>query len=165
MALILATFEDYSEFVNALRNLKDSGAAEYEAYGPTNLREIEELMPAQSSFVRGWASLGGVFGLALFWVTCILSALLYNLVVGGKPPISNVPYIIPAYEGTILLGSISAFLAGLAYAVLIPRYPPKSYDVRFSEDVYGIEVKCEADDRAGVVDLLTRAGASEVKEV
>ena len=112
MATVRAVFEDYPAFVKALRSLKEARVRDYEAYGPTNLQEIEELMPAESSFVRGWATLGGIFGLALFWIVCILSSLIYGLIVGGKPPVSNLPYIIPAYEGTILCGSIAAFWRG-----------------------------------------------------
>ena len=47
---------------------------------------------------------------------CITTSLIYGLVVGGKPPVPNVPFIIPAYEGTNLFGSVAAFAGCLLYA-------------------------------------------------
>ncbi|MCE5197431.1 MAG: DUF3341 domain-containing protein [Armatimonadota bacterium] len=157
-----ARYEDFDTFKRGLEKLKDSRYRDYSAYGPTNLKEIEDLMPSQFTPVRGLATVGGIFGLALFWVMCITTSLIYDLVVGGKPPISNVPYIIPAYEGTILLGSLGAFFAILLLAALGPRRAPTGYNPRFSGDSYGIEVHCRPHERAKVEELLRQTGAVEV---
>lgn len=157
-----ARYENYDAFKRGLERLKDSRFKDYTAYGPTNLKEIEDLMPSQFSLVRGVATIGAITGLALFWIMCITTALIYALVVGGKPPVSNVPYIIPAYEGTILLGSIGAFFAILLFAALGPRRAPTDYNPRFSGDSYGIEVHCRPHERTQVEEILYRAGAVEV---
>ncbi|MCL5103718.1 MAG: DUF3341 domain-containing protein [Armatimonadetes bacterium] len=162
---IRARFDDYEAFKQALGMLKDARMRRYEAFGPTNLEEIENLMPDKGSLVRVWATGGGFTGLVTFWILCIATALIYGLIVGGKPPISNVPYIIPAYEGTILLGSVAAFIMGLFYARLRPQELPPDYDPRFSGDSYGIVIWCEHSERERVVRQMNEAGAVEVNEL
>ena len=162
---VVARFEDYHRFLEALRALKESGTYRYEAFGPTNLEEIEDLMPGKGSGVRIWSTFGAVTGLVTFYLMCVLSALIYFLIVGGKPPISNVPYVIPAYEGTILLGGISAFIAVLFYARFGARKPPPHYDLRFSSDSYGIAVFCAREDKPTVGKMLSDMGASQATGV
>ncbi len=164
-AVVRGLYEDFERFEAALRTLKERGVRCYEAYGPTNLEEIEDLMPSKGSRVRVWDTSGAIIGLATFWIMCVTTSLIYGLIVGGKPPVSNVPFIIPAYEGTILTGSIMAFLAILWYASLGPRWPGRDYDPRFSEDRYGIDVHCSPGDRAEMSSLLRDAGAVEVIDV
>lgn len=161
---IAARFDDFEAFKHALETLKESRVRRYEAYGPTNLKEIENLMPGKGSRVRVWATSGAIVGLAAFWIMCVFTALIYSLYVGGKPPVSNVPYIIPAYEGTILMGSIGAFFAGLMYAFMGLHELPSNYNPRFSQDSYGIEVYGKHRDRERYASLLRDAGAVEVNE-
>lgn len=165
MVRVRGIFEDWELMKSALAELKQTRSTGYTAYGPVDLTEIEDLMPAKSSFVRGWATAGGLFGLALFFAMCVMTSMIYRLVVGGKPPISNVPYLIPTYEGTILLGAICAFIAGLIYARIRMRPLPQDYDTRFSGDTFGVEVTCDEAERDGVIDLLKRTGAVEVYEL
>ena len=165
MARIRGIFNDWDTLKSALGTLKDTRGSGYTAYGPVDLTEIEDLMPAKSSFVRGWATAGGLFGLALFLAMCVITSIIFNLVVGGKPPISNLPYVIPTYEGVILLGAICAFIAGLVYARIRMRPLPEDYDTRFSGDTFGVEVTCDAAERDGVIDLLKKTGAVEVYDL
>lgn len=162
---VRARFDDYAAFKQALSKLKNTRMRRYEAYGPTNLEEIESLMPDEGSLVRVWATGAGFMGLAIFWILCITTALIYGLIVGGKPPISNLPYIIPAYEGTILLGSVAAFVMGLFYARLRPQELPPDYDPKFSGDSYGIVIWCEPSERERIVTQMNEAGAVEVDEL
>lgn len=161
---IQARYDDYDQFRNGLQGLKDAHMPRYEAYGPTNLLEIEELMPERSSLVRGWATSGALIGLSTFWIMCVTTALIYSIITGGKPPVSNVPFVIPMYEGTILVGSILGFLAGLYYARLGPRFPPLGFSPRFTEDSYGIVVQCSPRQKNSVLNILRQSGASEIHE-
>jgi hypothetical protein len=165
MILIRGVFDDWDSFKGALLTLKQTRGAGYTAYGPVDLREVEDLMPAKSSYVRGWATFGAAVGLATFFIMCVTTSLIYSLVVGGKPPVSNVPYVIPTYEGTILVGAICAFVAGLIYAYVGPRPLPEGYDNRFSGDAFGIEVTCDPPEREAMSDLMKKAGAVEVYEL
>jgi hypothetical protein len=163
--LLRAVFDDYQHFEDALRALKSARVRRYEAFGPTNLSEIEDLMPKKGSYVRGWSTVGGIIGLAMFFVMCVTTSLIYSLYTGGKPPVSNVPFVIPAYEGTILVGAIFGFIAVLIYMMLGLHGVPRDYDLRYSEDSYGIEVRCKPGERVKIENLLQGAGAVEVQEI
>lgn len=159
---VKAVFFDYECFVEGLKSLKDAHYMDYTAFGPTNLHEIEHLMPVKGSAVRVYATLGAILGLITFWLMCIFTSRIYMLITGGKPAVSNVPFIIPAYEGTILTGSIFAFIAVLIIAALGSHLPPADYDPRYSENAYGIELLCEDTRADKAVKLLEDAGATEV---
>jgi len=170
MARVRGIFDDWEAFKGALRSLKETqdpstgSGWHYTAYGPVNLQEVEDLMPAKSSLVRGWATSCGIVGLVTFFVMCVTTSLIYGLIVGGKPPVSNLPYVIPTYEGTILFGAIGAFIAGLVYACVKARPLPADYDTRFSGDCFGIDVDCMPEECDRLTDLLKNAGAVEVYE-
>jgi molybdopterin-containing oxidoreductase family membrane subunit len=102
---------------------------------------------------------GTVSGFAL----TIWTALKWNLITGGKPVVSIPPFVVIAFELTILLGGLCTLL-GLLIAARLPslRVSPR-YDPRFSADRFGVEVVCEGDERRAVEDLLRGAGAEEVR--
>lgn len=161
---IQARYDDYEQFLKGLQGLKKASIRHYDAYGPTNLIEIEDLMPEQATPVRGFATAGAFTGLGVFWIMCITTALIYSLIVGGKPPWSNVPFIVVMYEGTILIGSIVGFAAGLYFARLGPRYPGQGFSPRFTEDSYGIVVRCRSGLCGSVLRILRESGAAEINE-
>lgn len=165
-ATIRARFDDYDAFKTALMGLHDNEVGQYTAYGPTSLDEdeIRELMPEKRSPVRLWATIGAIVGLVSFWLMCILTSLVYDLITGGKPAVSNVPFVVPAYEGTILVGSIFGFFAGLYFARL-DIIEPANYDPSFVQTDYGIDVKPSLFKRNQVIDLLKDAGATEINEI
>lgn len=161
---VKALFEDRESFEMALGALKDSPADDYEAYGPTNLAKMAHLMRKRSSPVRAFATIGAITGLVSFFYMCVATSLVFKIITGGKPPWSNVPFVVPTYEGTILLGAIGAFLATLFFAVLYGRSLPLEYDRRFTGADYGINVYVTADKKAGIVELLKNMGAVEIDE-
>lgn len=164
--IVRGRFEDYEAFKEALKKLRETwGIWNYEAYGPTRLDKISDLMTTDQSPVRFWATSGAILGLATFWVMCVMTSLIFSLIVGGKPPVSNVPYIIPAYEGTILFGSIFAFVTALIVALVFRHKLPTSYDPRFSNDSYGVEVVCKPKEAAKIMNILSEAGAVQVDEI
>jgi hypothetical protein len=95
---------------------------------------------------------------------CVLTSLIYGLVTGGKTPVAGVPFVIPTYEGTILLGAIGAFIAVLVYAFAKVRATPADYDPRFSYDSFGVYVTCAEAERSRIVEMLEKAGAVEIDE-
>lgn len=164
-AIVKARFEDIGQFEHALGRLKESRFDDYEAYGPVNLADLELLMPKKSSKLRLASYAGAILGLISFYAMCYYSAKIYGIIVGGKPPISNVPYVVVMYEGTILLGALATFLAVLWLARLAPWRPPVDYDPRFSGDSFGIYVRCPDSEKDRAVNILRESGAQEVDEI
>lgn len=165
MVTLQARFDEFDRFRAALARLKESSNVnDYTAYGPTNLDEVADLMPRQNSPVRITATAGAVIGLLVFWTMCWTTSLIYALIVGGKPPWVNVPFVVPTYEGTILVGSIFAFLGAILFARLDVRKPPPDLD-RFTGDSYGIRVCCAPSECSVVRAMLEECGAEEVREL
>jgi len=163
--LVRARYEDLNALKEALRSIKEAGFADYTAYGPVRLEGLEPLMPRKGSAVRAWATSGAFLGMASFWLMCALSSLIYKLIVGGKPPVANVPFVIVSYEGTILCGSIFAFIATLVLARLWFRKLPQNHDSRFTADSFGVEVACDEAGKPQVIELLKSTDPVEIYEV
>jgi molybdopterin-containing oxidoreductase family membrane subunit len=102
-------------------------------------------------------------GTATGFALTIWTALKWNLITGGKPVVSIPPFVVIAFEMTILLGGLCTLL-GLLVTSRLPSFKlSPRYDPRFSADRFGIEVTCEAAERRAVEDLLRGAGAEEVR--
>lgn len=162
---IKAVFDNYINFKKALTSLYEAGHRQYEVFSPIDPTDIEYLMPKKGSTVHIYALIGALSGMALFFFMCIYASQLFGQVVGGKPPVSRIPFTIVTYEGTILFGAVTAFITAMILARLRPGKPSKGYDPRFTADNFGIEVSFDAGRREQVIELLKSAGAIEVNEI
>ena len=97
-----------------------------------------------------------------FFLT-IWTSLKWELVTGGKAPVSIPPFVIIAFELTILLGGLATALAILILAQLPKLKPSPTYDPRFSVDRFGVAVACPPDKVDSVQSMLSAAGAEEVR--
>jgi hypothetical protein len=112
--------------------------------------------------VRAWVLLGGIAGcLSGFWLTIGLS-LEYPHRTAGMPIVSIPPFVIIAFELTILFGALAGLLGFLVHGRFPLLEPVPGYDPHFSADRFGVVVECLSPDRAQVEHLLREAGASEV---
>jgi|ERR671918_1232715 molybdopterin-containing oxidoreductase family membrane subunit len=165
---ILGVFAHVDTTVRALEELKAKGYHDLTVYTPVPVHEIEDVIERDRpvSKVRLFTLLGGLTGLASGWILTAWSSLKWDLVVGGKPPIGfpvSPPYIVIMFELMILFGGI-ATLIGLVTLGRLPRFSPSpTYDIRFSNDRFGVAVHCPAERAASVRDILRGAGAEEVR--
>lgn len=163
---VVGVFAHVDTTVRAIHDLRERGFSSLKAYTPVPVDEIAEAIEEQRmpvSPVRLFTLFGGLTGAVSGFALTIWSSLKWNLVVGGKPIVSIPPYVIIAFELTILLGGL-ATLVGLLLNAGLPKFRRSpTYDDRFSVDRFGIAVECPGD-RADVVrDCLRAAGAEEVR--
>jgi hypothetical protein len=84
-------------------------------------------------------------------------------VTGGKPIVSIPPYVVIAFELTILLGGLATLL-GMLVLGRIPRLTRSAaYDPRFTRDKFGVAVGCAPGQVQSVRDILAATGAEEVR--
>jgi hypothetical protein len=86
----------------------------------------------------------------------------WPLLVGGKPIAPIPPYVVMAFELTVLIGALST-VAGMMF--LAARDTPRglAYHPSFSDDRIGIFVPAGGDQAGAVAELLRGAGATEVR--
>jgi hypothetical protein len=165
---ILGVFAHVDTTVRALEELKAKGYHDLTVYTPVPVHEIEDVVERDRpvSKVRLFTLLGGLTGLASGWILTAWSSLKWELIVGGKPPMGlpvSPPYVVIMFEMMVLFGGI-ATLIGMITLGRLPQFRPSpSYDVRFTNDRFGVAVHCAAERAASVREILRGAGAEEVR--
>ena len=164
-ASVLGVFAHVDTTVEAIRQLRAKGFPDLTVYTPAPVADIEEEVERVRplSKVRLFTLIGGLTGTATGFFLTIWSSLIWSLLTGGKDPVSFPPFIVIAFELTILLGGLSTVLAILVLGRLPNLKPSPTFDPRFTLDRFGVAVTCPADRADTVGALLTAAGAEEVR--
>jgi hypothetical protein len=159
---ILASFIHVDAAADAIRALRAKGLRNMVVYTPAPNHEIEEALEHRVSPVRLFTLIGGLTGCTAGFAMTIWMSYDWPVVVGGKPIASIPPYVVIAFELTILLGSLATVAAVALFAVLMGKRGI-AYDPRFSDDQIGIFVAAGSDQIGPVEQLLRSAGAVEVR--
>lgn len=124
-------FENETDFLAKLKELVKNGAKEddLEIFAPYPVHGLDDIVGAPSKlkfFTLAGALSGVTGGLAL----TIYTAWHWPLITAGKPVISIPPFLVIAFELTILLGGIFSFL-GFLFLSRLPNplkiVPEKEY--------------------------------------
>ena len=158
---LLAAYRHVDAAAEAIRKLKDMGHGDITVYTPVPNHEIAEAVGHPVSPVRLWTLIGGLAGCASGFAMTLWMSYDYPVVVGGKPLGSVLPYVVIAFELTILFGALCT-IAGLAFHAVRDRRPA-AYDPRFSDDHVGIFVPCPVERRSAVEKVLKTSGAVDVR--
>jgi hypothetical protein len=164
---VVGVFAHVDTTVKALEELRAKGYHDLTVYTPVPVHEIEDVLERDKpvSPVRLFTLLGALTGTASGFLLTIWTSLSWGLIVGGKPVASIPPFVVIAFELTILFGGV-ATLIGLITLGRLPRFKPTAaYDPRFSSDRFGVAVHCAPDRSASVRQILQAAGAEEIKAV
>jgi len=158
---LLASFVHIDAAVDAIRGLRAMGHRDLVVYSPSPNHELEEALNHRVSPVRLFTLIGGLTGCAAGFGMTIWMSYDWPVLVGGKPIASIPPYVVIAFELTILLGALSTVAAVALFSVLLGKRGV-AYDPRFSDDQIGIFVPA-GEDASRVENLLRSAGAVEVR--
>jgi molybdopterin-containing oxidoreductase family membrane subunit len=164
-ANVLGVFAHVDTTLDAIRRLRAKGFSELTVYTPVPVEEIEEEIEKVRplSAVRLFTLLGALTGTATGFFLTIWSSLKWELVTGGKDPVSYPPFVIIAFELTILFGGLATVIAMLLLGKLPKTKPSLTYDPRFTLDRFGVAVACPPETAEQVRSLLAGAGAEEVR--
>jgi hypothetical protein len=105
---------------------------------------------------------GALCGLTAGILLTSMTQMAYPLVTGGKPILSLPPMAIVTYEGT-MLGAILFTVLGILFESRLPRPSLGLYDDRITEGYIGVLVECEPEQVDRVEQVLTQAGAEDIK--
>ena len=162
---VLGVFGHVDTTVDAIERLKTGGFRNFAVYTPVPIHEILDVVERDRplSKVRLFTLVGGLSGTSLGFFLTIWSALKWGLVTGGKPVVSIPPFVVIAFELTILLGGLSTVLGMLLFGRIPKLSPSPTYDPRFTKDKFGVAVECAPHEIQKARDILAATGAEEVR--
>ena len=118
---IIAEFENTAGVLHAAEKVRDAGFRQWDVYTPFPIHGMDRAMGLKNSKVGWFAFLGGVTGyttgMLMIW---FLNAVLYPIVIGGKPMFSPWAAFPPSYELTILFGAFGS-IGGMLFLNRLPR--------------------------------------------
>lgn len=159
---IVGSFRYLDSLLEAIERLRQAGFRNLQALSPVPHHAIDEALQKPPSPVRVFTLIGCLLGGTTGLVLTIAASRHYPLITGGKPIVSIPPFLIIVFELTILFGGLMT-LGGMLLNARLPRvHTVPAYDPRFSEDRFGLWVRCETKDFDAVTHLLESAGAEEV---
>ena len=159
---LLASFVHVDLAADAIRALRAKGIRNLVVYTAAPNHEIEEALDHRVSPVRLFTLIGGLTGCAAGFGMTLWMSYDWPVVVGGKPIGSIPPYVVIAFELTILMGALSTVAAVALFSILMGKRGT-AYDPRFSDDQIGIFVPAGSDQIKPIEQLLRTAGAVEVR--
>ena len=162
---VLGVFAHVDTTVRALEELRAKGYHDLTVYTPVPVHEIEDVLERDRpvSRVRLFTLIGGLTGTVSGFLLTIWSALVWGLTTGGKPVVSIPPFVVIAFELTILFGGL-ATLIGMLVLGRLPRLTPSpTFDPRFTNDRFGVAVHCAPGRGGSVREILRGAGAEDVR--
>jgi Ni/Fe-hydrogenase subunit HybB-like protein len=159
---VTAVFRDAGALVEAVKSCCDAGFRRIETFSPVKIAEVHRILGHARSPVRFWTLVGALAGLAGGFALAIGTAEVNGIIVGGKHPISLIPYCIPGFEGTVLIGSIANLVGMIVFCRLYGTRTMPRYRRRFGNDRFGIVIACEGDEIARAERLLSSLGPEEI---
>ena len=159
---VLGIFAHSAPLLESSRCLRELEHRDLTTFSPVPLYETGKTLWQDPIRVRLLALGGGLAGAVLGFALTIATSLHYPLITGGKPIVYLPSFAIIAFQLAILCASLGATL-GLLWNMRLPRLRLQpGYDPRFSEDRFGLHVRCPQDQSGAVQQLLWDCGAQEV---
>ena len=159
---VLASFAHVDAAADAIRALRARGLKNLVVYTAAPNHEIEEALDHSVSPVRLFTLIGGLTGCAAGFGMTLWMSHDWPTLVGGKPIGSIPPYVVIAFELTILLGALSTVAAVALFSILMGKRGIP-YDPQFSDDKIGVFVPATQEQAGQVEQMLRTAGAEEVR--
>ncbi len=158
---VLGAFRHVDAAVDAIRTLRARGFRDLTVYSAAPNHEIEDALDQPVSGVRFFTLVGGLTGCTSGFAMTIWMSRDWPLLVGGKPIAAIPPYVVLAFELTILFGALFT-VAGIILLSLRRSLKGRPYHPSFSDDRIGLFVPCPPEQAGGVRELLSQAGSEEV---
>lgn len=160
---LVGTFKHLDALLESIKKLKQIGHEDFIVLSPMPRHEIAQALGRKISPIRFFTLVGALIGCGSGFGLAAYSALKWGLIAGGKPVISIPPFVVIAFEVTILLSAL-ATVFGLLVNARLPRMARPGIDPRFSQDHFGLVVRCSDKQVSSFRNIFNSAGAVEIKE-
>ena len=160
---VLASFVHVDAATDAIHALRARGHRTLTVYSAAPNHHIEQALDQPVSWVRLFTLIGGLTGCAAGFGMTLWMSYDWPLLVGGKPIGAIPPYVVLAFELTILDGALST-VAGMIILSAMKSLKGRPFKPEFSDDTIGVFVPCPAEQRTSVRQFLEQSGSEEVTE-
>lgn len=163
---VLASFEHIDAAIEAIEAVKAKGVkhGDFTVYYSHPNHHLDDAVGHPTSPVRRVTLTMGLTGTTAAFSMAIWMNRDWPLLVGGKPIVALPAFVVPGFELTVLLASLSSVAAVIIFSKLWDQ-KGAAYDGRFSDDRIGIFVKAEGQAQADFEQLFRTKGAVEVQRV
>ena len=159
---IMGLFQYEDDFLNAAKKLKASGFNRIALMSPIPMREAEIVVGLDKSPVRRFSLIGAIIGGLSGFAMATACALVYILPTGGRAIITFPPFLVIAYEMTILIGVLSTLL-GFHIVSGLPAWHDKPYRAESNIDRFTLVVDFDPGGDPALAEKIIRdAGAEEI---
>ncbi|MDP2645212.1 MAG: DUF3341 domain-containing protein [Desulfobacterales bacterium] len=161
---VLGLFADQSRALAAINALETLPYRIETVYSPVPSEKILAALQQGKSRVGYFTLAGAIFGFFAGYGLALFTAAQWNLIVGGKPVFAWAPFLIVAFECTILFAVLGNFM-GFLIKTGLPRFRNTlPYDPRCSGYHFGILAACDESRHKDLVDFF-RENEGEVSEI
>ena len=155
---IMGLFSEEDQTAAAVKALRQSPFPIRRVNGPFPSHKISAALNQKKSRVGYFTLIGGIIGLLSGFGLAIFTAVQWNLIVGGKPVVALIPFVIVGFEFTILF----AVFGNIVGMLLLTRLPtmriPEAYDIRCTGTHFSILVSCGQSEEEELKALIQRNG-------
>jgi len=162
---VRGVFTEAEALVRAVQDLRRAGFRAVTVFLPVPDPAVLAVLDVRPSPVRRWTLIGGLLGCLGGFALTVGTSLDWPIPTGSKPIVSIPPFIVIAFELTILFGALGTFVGFLVHGRLPRRSVSSDYDPRWAEDRFGVFVGCPIERLAAVKAILQSAGAEAVFEI
>jgi molybdopterin-containing oxidoreductase family membrane subunit len=164
---LLGRFDHADRAIESVRALQEKKIPITDVFSPVANETLYELVAGKGkSPVRYLTFIGALVGLVSGFALALLTSQLWEMVVGGKPVYSVMPFVVVGFELMILFGAIATLIGVLLFSGLPYRkFPGKAYRPEFSDDEFGVHVSPPADRVEETRAILAKAGALDIQDL
>jgi hypothetical protein len=163
---LLALFKDIEPTVNAIDKLHEMGISDGEMNIVSGIPINHEILgrPKLSTFIPRLAMGGAMIGMVAALFLIFGTPGLFPLHVGGQSVFPIPPFIIVAFEMT-MLGLMGTAFVGFFLAGRFPSYEPALYVPEVSEGMIAVFFPCPVEKQALFEEAMRSLGAEQVRTV
>lgn len=162
-AFVIGTFSHIDVLIDAVKAAAKGRYLVRDVFSPVPIPEVSDFLVPKKSPIRFWTFIGCLLGLIGGFALGIGSAMIWNIVVGGKPAVNHVPFVVMAFEALVLLGALGTFGAILVHGRLpYAKFPGPAYNGDFAVDKFGLWLECEESEAKEATSFLEESGALSV---
>ncbi len=163
---VVGSFPHLDVLIETAKKAKDKGLTVEDVFSPVPIKDVEQMLSPKASPVRFVTLSGALFGVTGGFALAIGTAMIWNIIVGGKPVTNHVPFVVVGFEALVLFGALATMLGILVFSRLpYTKFPGPAYRPSFSRDEFGLWLSDKTESSSDARALLEEAGAIDIESV